>query len=133
MGAAMFAWHVPGLYELALRSSSWHEVEHACFFFASIIFWWPVIQPWPSHAQWPRWAMVPYLVIADLQNTVLSAVLVFSDKILYPSYAAGPSLFGFTPPEDQAAAGRDHVGGRLTGIYCAGRLDCRSLPVAPSK
>ena len=71
----------------------------------SIIFWWPVIQPWPSHAQWPRWAMVPYLVIADLQNTVLSAVLVFSDKILYPSYAVGPSLFGFTPQEDQAAAG----------------------------
>ena len=105
MGAVMFAWHVPALYELALRSSSWHEVEHACFFFASIIFWWPVIQPWPSRAQWPRWAMVPYLMIADLQNTALSAVLVFSDKILYPSYAAGPSLFGFTPQEDQAAAG----------------------------
>jgi putative membrane protein len=105
MGTAMFVWHVPGPYELAVRSSSWHQVEHACFFFASVIFWWPVVQPWPSRAQWPRWAMVPYLVIADLQNTVLSAVLVFSDKILYPSYAAGPSLFGFTPKEDQAAAG----------------------------
>jgi putative membrane protein len=105
MGTVMFAWHVPGPYEFALRSSFWHEIEHACFFFASIIFWWPVIQPWPSHAQWPRWAMVPYLVIADLQNTALSAVLVFADKILYPSYATGPSLFGFTPREDQAAAG----------------------------
>jgi putative membrane protein len=105
MGAAMFLWHVPGPYELALRSSSWHLVEHACFFFASIVFWWPVVQPWPSHEQWPRWAMVPYLVIADLQNTVLSAVLVFSDKLLYPSYAAAPSLFGLTPREDQAAAG----------------------------
>ena len=105
MGLVMFAWHVPGPYELALRSSAWHQVEHACFFFTSIIFWWPVVQPWPSRAQWPRWAMVPYLVIADLENTVLSAVLVFSDKILYPSYAAAPSLFGFTPQEDQAAAG----------------------------
>lgn len=44
-------------------------------------------------------------MIADLQNTALSAVLVFSDKVLYPSYATGPSLFGFTPQEDQAAAG----------------------------
>ena len=105
MGVVMFAWHVPGPYELALRSSAWHNAEHSCFFFTSIIFWWPVVQPWPSHPQWPRWAMVPYLVIADLQNTVLSAILVFSDKILYPSYAAGPSLFGFTPQEDQAAAG----------------------------
>lgn len=105
MGTVMFAWHVPRLYELALGSSSWHQVEHACFFFVSLIFWWPVIQPWPSRAQWPRWAMVPYLLIADLQNTALSAVLVFSDKVLYPTYAAGPSLFGFTPKEDQAAAG----------------------------
>ncbi len=105
MGVVMFAWHVPGPYEFALRSSAWHQVEHASFFFTSIIFWWPVVQPWPSRAQWPRWAMVPYLVIADLQNTALSAILVFSDKILYPSYAAGPSLFGFAPQEDQAAAG----------------------------
>lgn len=105
MGTAMFTWHVPRLYELALSSNAWHQVEHACFFFASLIFWWPVVQPWPSRAQWPRWAMVPYLLIADLQNTVLSAALVFSDRVLYPSYAAGPSLFGFPPQEDQAAAG----------------------------
>ncbi len=105
MGAVMLGWHVPGLYELALRSSSWHQVEHACFFFVSLIFWWPVIQPWPSRAQWPRWAMVPYLLIADLQNTVLSAILVFSDRVLYPSYASQPSLFGFPPRDDQAAAG----------------------------
>ena len=105
MGASMFIWHVPGPYELAVRSSAWHWLEHACFFFASIIFWWPVVQPWPSRAQWPRWAMVPYLLIADLQNTALSAVLVFSDRLLYPSYGADPSLFGFPPQEDQAAAG----------------------------
>jgi len=105
MGGAMFAWHTPALYELALASASWHEVEHACFFVTSIIFWWPVVQPWPSRAQWPRWAMVPYLLVADLQNTALSAILVFSDRVLYPSYAAIPRLFGFSAQEDQAAAG----------------------------
>jgi len=105
MGAVMFIWHVPGPYELAVRSGSWHQFEHACFFFVSIIFWWPVVQPWPSRAQWPRWAMIPYLIIADLQNTVLSAVLVFSDRLLYPSYGAGPGLFRFSAQEDQAAAG----------------------------
>lgn len=105
MGAAMFAWHTPKLYELALASGSWHEVEHACFFLTSLIFWWPVIQPWPSRAQWPRWAMVPYLLVADLQNTALSAILVFSDSVLYPSYATEPSLFGFSAQHDQAASG----------------------------
>jgi putative membrane protein len=105
MGAAMFAWHTPRLYELALASSAWHEVEHACFFLASLIFWWPVVQPWPSHTYRPRWILVPYLLIGDLQNTVLSAILVFSDRLIYPSYGTTPRLFGFSALADQAAAG----------------------------
>ena len=28
---AVIAWHYPPLFELGLRSSWWHEVEHACF------------------------------------------------------------------------------------------------------
>ena len=105
MGVTMFAWHVPAAYELALRSSAWHQTEHFCFLVTSLIFWWPVVQPWPSRAQWPRAAMVPYLLVADLQNTALSAILVFSDRVLYPSYAAAPRLFGFSALEDQVAAG----------------------------
>jgi cytochrome c oxidase assembly factor CtaG len=105
MGVVNLAWHTPRLYELALSSDSWHELEHACFFLTSIIFWWPVVQPWPSRARWPRWAMVPYLFIADLQNTILSAILVFSDKVIYPSYARMPRLFGLSAQADQAAAG----------------------------
>jgi cytochrome c oxidase assembly factor CtaG len=105
MGVVMFAWHTPAFYELALRSSTWHQTEHACFFLTSLVFWWPVVQPWPSRAQWPRWAMVPYLLIADLQNTVLSAILVFSDRVLYPWYSATPRLFGLSALEDQITAG----------------------------
>jgi cytochrome c oxidase assembly factor CtaG len=105
MGVVMFAWHTPRLYELALASSSWHEVEHACFFLMSLIFWWPVIQPWPSRARRPRWTVVPYLFIGDLQNTTLSAILIFSDRVIYPSYSTMPRLFGFSALHDQAAAG----------------------------
>ncbi len=105
MGVTMFAWHTPVLYELALHSEVWHQIEHACFLVTSLIFWWPVIQPLPSKATWPRWAMVPYLLIADLQNTVLSAILAFSDRVLYPSYSAAPRLFRFSALEDQVAAG----------------------------
>lgn len=105
IGVAMFAWHTPRLYELALASGSWHEVEHACFLLASSIFWWPVLQPWPSRAQRSRWTAVPYLLAADVQNTVLSAFLVFSDRVLYPSYTAVPRLFGLSAQQDQAAAG----------------------------
>jgi len=105
MAVVMFAWHTPVLYELAIRSDSLHEVEHASFFFASLAFWWPVVLPWPSRAQWPRLAMVLYLLLADLQNTALSAILAFSDRVLYPSYAALPRLFGLSALDDQVAAG----------------------------
>jgi putative membrane protein len=134
MGLAMFAWHTPRLYELALTSSSWHEFEHACFFLASLIFWWPVVQPWPSRPQAPRWAVVPYLFIGDLQNTILSAILVFSDRVLYPSYAEMPRLFGFSAQHDQAAAGAimwvmGSIPFLIPAIVIA--VQCLSKPTAP--
>ena len=105
MSIFMLGWHIPAPYELAVRSPGWHQFEHACFFVSSLIFWWPVIQPWPSRSQWPRWAMIPYLLIADVVNTALSAALVFVDRPLYPSYADAPHVFGLSVLQDQAAAG----------------------------
>jgi cytochrome c oxidase assembly factor CtaG len=105
MAAAMWGWHVPAAYELALRSSVWHEVEHASFLAASTLFWWPVVRPWPSRPHWSEWTVPLYLLAADLQNTILAAVLVFSDRVIYPTYAAAPRLFGLTALEDQTLAG----------------------------
>jgi cytochrome c oxidase assembly factor CtaG len=108
-GAAFFiafwTWHVPALYDLALRSDLWHHVEHACFFATAVLFWRPVIQPWPARLAWPRWAMIPYLVLGDLQNSVLAAILTFSDHVIYPAYDAVPRSPGFSALEDQAIAG----------------------------
>jgi len=49
--------------------------------------------------------MIPYLLLADLQNTALSAFLIFCDRVVYPTYAAAPQIFGMSALEDQAAAG----------------------------
>jgi cytochrome c oxidase assembly factor CtaG/polyferredoxin len=105
MNIAYLVWHVPAPYELALRSPGWHEVEHACFLGTSLLFWFPVIQPWPSVHRGSRWAMLPYLVGADLVNTALAASLTFSGRVIYPSYAAGPRVFGLSALGDQVAAG----------------------------
>ena len=99
------AWHLPFLYELALRSDAWHAVEHACFLVAALLFWWPVVLPWPSEEQWPRWAILPYLLAADVSNTALSALFSFSEVVLYPTYAAAPRLGLSSAIADQSAAG----------------------------
>jgi polyferredoxin len=80
-------------------------VEHACFLSTSLLFWFPVIQPWPSAHRGSRWVMLPYLVGADLVNTALAAFLTFSGRVIYPSYAAGPRIFGVSAMGDQMAAG----------------------------
>jgi cytochrome c oxidase assembly factor CtaG/polyferredoxin len=100
-----WVWHVPAAYEFALRAPGWHATEHAMFLATALLFWFPVVQPWPSRARWPRWTMVPYLVLADAQNTVLAALFTFSDRVIYPIYASVPRLGGMTPLDDQAAAG----------------------------
>jgi len=102
---ALWAWHVPVLYDLALRSENWHYVEHACFFVTALLFWRPVIQPWPTQVPWPRWAMIPYLVLADFQNSALAAILTFSDHVLYPTYGTVPRIWGLSALQDQAIAG----------------------------
>jgi cytochrome c oxidase assembly factor CtaG len=105
MALGIVVWHIPALYELGLRSPAWHEVQHACFFSAGILFWWPVIQVWPGHTRGPRWAMIPYLIAADLVNTALAAAMTFASRAWYPTYELVPRLWGISALEDQASAG----------------------------
>jgi putative membrane protein len=101
----LIGWHVPAAFELALRSNSWHEVEHASFFATSLLFWWPVILPFPSDARWPRWSIPFYLFLGTLPGGALGAFLVFVDRVLYPTYASAPPLFSVSPLQDQVIAG----------------------------
>ncbi len=105
LAAAIITWHFPRLYELALHSQRWHQPEHACFFWSAMLFWWPVIGVWPSQPVWPKWAMIPYLVLADVVNTGLSAALCFSDHVWYPTYQSVPRLWGISAISDQVTAG----------------------------
>jgi putative membrane protein len=102
---ALIGWHVPAVFELGLRSDSWHEVEHACFFATGLLFWWPVVQPWPSVARWPRWRIPLYLFLATLPCDALSAFLAFCGRVVYSPYLTAPRLFNISPLQDQECAG----------------------------
>jgi cytochrome c oxidase assembly factor CtaG len=102
---SFWLWHAPQLFELTLETPSWHYLEHACFFGAGLLFWFPVIQPYPSRPQLSRWMLLPYLFAAELQGTMLSALLTFADHVLYPHYARVPRLWEISALTDQALAG----------------------------
>ena len=103
LGSAV--WHLPGPFELALGSNWWHAAEHASFMLGGILFWYPVVRPWPALARWSSWALIPYLLLADAENSMLAAFLVFSGRLLYPSYASLPRMYGFSAVDDQIVAG----------------------------
>lgn len=107
MNVAYLAWHVPAAFELTFRSEQIHNFEHLCFFVTSLVFWWVVLAPWPARRRWPRWAIIPYLLGADVVNTVLAATLTFSGRVLYPDYAAAPRITALSPLQDQVAAGAE--------------------------
>jgi putative membrane protein len=103
--ATVVGWHVPALFELAVRSTVWHDVEYACFFTAGLFFWWPVVQPWPGLAAWPRWGVPVYLFLATLPCDALSAFLAFCDRVVYPHYVSPHGFSNLSPLADQAVAG----------------------------
>ena len=103
--AALLVWHVPSAFTLALQSENWHVFEHACFLGAGFLFWWPVVQPWPSVSTWPRWSIIFYLFLATLPCDILSAFLVFCDRVVYPVYLSTPRPFAISVLEDQQCAG----------------------------
>jgi putative membrane protein len=103
--AALVGWHVPAAFTLGLQSEGWHAVEHTCFLGAGFLFWWPVVQPWPSVPVWPRWSILLYLFLATLPCDILSAFLVFCDRVVYPAYLSTPRQFGISALEDQQCAG----------------------------
>src|SRR5258708_2838771 len=100
----LIGWHVPALFTLGMHSEAWHSVEQASFLGAGFLFWWPVVQPWPSVSTWAKWSVLLYLFLATLPCDILSAFLVFSDRVAYPVYFSMPRHLGFSVLEDQQCA-----------------------------
>ena len=101
MNLTFLIWHIPAAYDFALEHEHWHEFEHICFLASSILFWWPLIRPWPTTARYPGWFLLPYLVLADIVNTSLSAFLAFCDRPVYSYYLREPNPFHIAPLADQ--------------------------------
>jgi cytochrome c oxidase assembly factor CtaG len=101
MNATFLGWHVPRVYDFALQHEHWHQSEHACFLASSITFWWYIIRPWPTPRRRNGWAMLLFLLSADLVNTILSAFLAFCDRPIYTYYLTQPNPFHMSPLSDQ--------------------------------
>lgn len=76
-------WHIPRFYNLALMNDFYHLLEHACFALSSILLWRNIIDPHPMKAPLPLPARILMLGFIMALNIILSAILTFSDDLLY--------------------------------------------------
>jgi putative membrane protein len=101
MNVAYLAWHVPAAYNYALENESVHGVEHLCFLFTSLLFWWYIMRPWPAKQRPDDWGMLVYLAMGDVVMTMLSAFLAFCERPVYSYYVQHPNPFGISVLDDQ--------------------------------
>jgi cytochrome c oxidase assembly factor CtaG len=102
--AVYFTWHLPFAYEAALRhQATLLHLEHASYFAAGCLLWWPVLQDEPWRLREGARAM--YLFAAFLLASPLGLLLALIPEPIYDWYEDGPGLWGLSPLADQQIAG----------------------------
>jgi putative membrane protein len=99
--AALWIWHVPSLFDLALKSEAWHAAQHLAFFVTALFFWSAMLSPRRS-----PWTAAALLFVTSMASGALGAFMALSVSPWYAPYAAlGLAAFGLTPTQDQQLAG----------------------------
>jgi putative membrane protein len=103
--AAIWLWHIPGLYEAALHSEWIHAAEHASFLGSALLLWWVVVdQSRRSHHK--DWLVtIGILFTTALHSSLLGALMAFAEYPWYPIYTIATAAWGLTPIDDQHLAG----------------------------
>jgi len=103
--APIVIWHVPALYEAALRHHNLHIVQHLVFLSTAVIMWWPVLSPVPELPRAQHLVQMLYLFLLGIPMSVTGALITLSDSVLYPFYATAPRVGGLSPLDDQQIGG----------------------------
>jgi putative membrane protein len=93
-------WHVPWAYDFALRHHLVLHLEHATYFAAGCLVWWPVVHGGLGHA---RRAM--YLFAAFVLASPLGLLLALLPRAIYDFYVEAPRVWDISPLTDQRIGG----------------------------
>ena len=98
---ALWLWHVPLLFSIALADQAVHVLQHTCFFVSALAFWWAACGP---VARGSGGIAMALLFTTMLHTSALGALLAVAPTAWY-SASMLPPLFGLTPLEDQQLGG----------------------------
>jgi putative membrane protein len=99
--AALWAWHVPRLFEAALRHPGIHLLQHACFLASALLFWWSVL----GRAGPPGAGALLSIFTTMIHTAALGALLTLAPGIWYPAYLEPAAILRTDPLQDQQIGG----------------------------
>jgi cytochrome c oxidase assembly factor CtaG len=99
--ANLAIWHIPYLYDLALRHQWLHNFEHVCWMFCGVLVWTLLIDP-GSHRRLTIGGRVALAASMFAAGMILSDVLTFTFTPLYAWYHGA---YGISALLDQQLAG----------------------------
>jgi cytochrome c oxidase assembly factor CtaG len=100
---ALWAWHLPPLYEAALGHEWIHAFQHLSFFGTGVLFWWVLAHG--EHGRAGYGAAVLYVFATALHSGFLGALITLSPRVWYVPYTSPQSIWQLSPLEDQQVAG----------------------------
>jgi putative membrane protein len=100
---AVWIWHAPRLFDLALRVPPLHLLEHTLFLSTAALYWWPVVRPDDFPQRVPELVLLIYLFAAAAACSMLGALIALSGEPVYSGQAA--VTVGLTPLQDQQLGG----------------------------
>jgi cytochrome c oxidase assembly factor CtaG len=101
----LYVWHIPVLYEAALRHAGVHALEHAMFLALGINMWMCLLGPLPTPQWFGNLARLLYVVAVRLAGAILGNIFLWSGTVFYPFYRHGDAAHGISPLADQNLAG----------------------------
>src|SRR5215210_9135431 len=102
---SLYVWHLPPLYEGAVRNDLVHALEHMSFFGTGVLMWAAVVEVLPGPEWFGTGAKFGYVAAVRLLETVLGNVFIWSGDVIYDVYDKGVGRWGITPEQDQGLAG----------------------------
>lgn len=96
----LWLWHAPALFEAALEVEWVHTLEHASFFFSSLLLWQAVLAYRTSAVAAAAMVLVTFMI-----GGMLGGLLLLAPVPLYDWYGDLALLWNLTPLQDQQLAG----------------------------
>ena len=103
----LYVWHLPVLYQAALRHSGVHALEHAMFLGFGINMWMCLFGPLPMPEWFGNLGKLLYIVAVRLTGSLLGNIFLWSGTVFYPYYTHGDAVWHISPLADQNIAGGD--------------------------